>query len=45
MKPGSASSRTIKRALDAYDQLMDAVESQVVGAWMRQLSQLNEVAK
>jgi chromosome partitioning protein len=45
MKPGSASSRTIKRALDAYDQLMDAVESQVVGAWMRQLSQLTEVAK
>ncbi len=36
MKPGSASSRTIKRAVDAYDQFVEIVESQIVGAWMRQ---------
>lgn len=36
MKPGSASSRTIKRAVDAYDQFVEIVESQVVGAWLRQ---------
>ena len=44
MKPGSASSRTIKRALDAYDQFVDAVESQIVGAWMRQLSHVEEAS-
>jgi chromosome partitioning protein len=36
MKPGSASSRTIKRALDAYDQFVDIVEAQMVSAWLRQ---------
>ena len=36
MKPGSASSRTIKRAMDAYDQFVDIVEAQMVGAWLRQ---------
>ncbi|WP_310734424.1 ParA family protein [Ideonella livida] len=36
MKPGSASSRTIKRAVDAYDQFVDAVEAQMVSAWLRQ---------
>ena len=35
MKPGSASSRTIKRAVDAYDQFVDTIESQMVSAWMR----------
>ena len=35
MKPGSASSRTIKRAMDAYDQFVDIVEAQMVGAWLR----------
>ena len=36
MKPGSASSRTIKRAMDAYDQFVETVEAQMVGAWLRQ---------
>ena len=36
MKPGSASSRTIKRALDAYDQFVEIVEAQMVSAWLRQ---------
>jgi chromosome partitioning protein len=36
MKPGSAGSRTIKRAVDAYDQFVDIVEGQMVGAWLRQ---------
>ena len=36
MKPGSASSRTIKRAMDAYDQFVEIVEAQMVGAWLRQ---------
>ena len=36
MKPGSAGSRTIKRAVDAYDQFVDIVEAQVVSAWLRQ---------
>lgn len=38
MKPGSASSRTIKRAVDAYDQFVDTIESQMVSAWMRPAS-------
>ena len=36
MKPGSASSRTIKRAMDAYDQFVEIVEAQMVSAWLRQ---------
>jgi chromosome partitioning protein len=36
LKPGSASSRTIKRAVDAYEQFVDTVEAQMVGAWLRQ---------
>lgn len=36
MKPGSAGSRTIKRAMDAYDQFVETVEAQMVGAWLRQ---------
>lgn len=36
LKPGSASSRTIKRAVDAYEQFVETVESQMVGAWLRQ---------
>ncbi len=35
MKPGSAGSRTIKRAADAYEQFVEAVESQMVSAWLR----------
>jgi len=37
MKPGSASSRTIKRAIDAYEQFVDIVELQMVSAWLRQI--------
>jgi chromosome partitioning protein len=36
MKPGSAGARTIKRAVDAYDQFVDTVEAQMVSAWLRQ---------
>jgi len=36
MRPGAASGRTLKRALDAYDQFVLTVESQIVSAWMRQ---------
>lgn len=36
LKPGSVSSRTIKRAVDAYEQFVDTVEGQMVGAWLRQ---------
>jgi chromosome partitioning protein len=38
MKSGSASSRTIKRAIDAYDQFVEIVEGQMVSAWLRQIS-------
>ncbi len=38
MKPGSAGSRTIKRAVDAYDQFVDLVEGQIVSAWQRQVA-------
>jgi chromosome partitioning protein len=38
MRPGSASSRTIKRAIDAYDQFVTTIESQMVSAWRRQMS-------
>ena len=38
MKPGSAGSRTIKRAVDAYDQFVEIVEGQVVSAWLRQVT-------
>lgn len=44
MRSGSASSRTIKRAMDAYDQFVDIVESQMVGAWLRQAPQLQAAA-
>lgn len=37
MKPGSASTRTIKRAIDAYEQFVDTVELQMVSAWLRQV--------
>ncbi len=37
MKPGSAGSRTIKRAVDAYDQFVEIVEGQMVSAWLRQV--------
>ena len=36
MKPGSAGSRTIKRAVDAYDQFVEIIEGQMVSAWLRQ---------
>ncbi|WP_028998220.1 ParA family protein [Azohydromonas australica] len=42
MKPGSAGSKTIKRALDAYDQFVETVESQMVGAWLRQVVAVEE---
>lgn len=35
MRPGSAGSRTIKRAIDAYEQFVETVESQMVSAWLR----------
>jgi len=38
MKPGSAGSRTIKRAIDAYDQFVEIVEGQIVSAWLRQVT-------
>jgi chromosome partitioning protein len=38
MKPGSAGSRTIKRAVDAYDQFVEIVEAQMVSAWLRQVT-------
>lgn len=44
MRSGSASSRTIKRAMDAYDQFVDIVESQMVGAWLRQTPELQAAA-
>jgi len=44
MRPGSASSRTIKRALDAYDQFVEIVETQMASAWMRQAQPVMEVA-
>lgn len=44
MKPGSAGSKTIKRALDAYDQFVETVESQMVGAWLRQVVAVEEAA-
>jgi chromosome partitioning protein len=38
MKPGSAGSRTIKRAVDAYDQFVEIIEGQIVSAWLRQVT-------
>ena len=42
LKPGYASSRTLKRAVDAYDQFVATVESQMVSAWLRQVTSLKE---
>jgi len=42
MQPGSASSRTIKRAVDAYEQFVETVESQMVAAWLRQTPAASE---
>lgn len=42
MKPGSAGSRTIKRAVDAYDQFVDIVEGQMVSAWLRQVTKTED---
>ena len=44
MKPGSASSRTIKRAMDAYDQFVEIVEAQMVSAWLRQVPETEAAA-
>lgn len=44
MRPGSAHKSTIKRAVDAYEQLVDTLENQIVGAWMRQVEPAKEVA-
>lgn len=44
MKPGSAGSRTIKRAVDAYDQFVETVEGQMVSAWARQTVEVEGVA-
>jgi chromosome partitioning protein len=38
MKPGSAGGKTIKRAVDAYDQFVDIIEGQMVSAWSRQIT-------
>jgi chromosome partitioning protein len=43
LKAGSASSRTIKRALEAYEQLVELIEAQLVGSWMRQVKSAEEV--
>lgn len=37
LKAGTASSRTIKRAVDAYERLVETIEDQVVSAWARQV--------
>ena len=42
MKPGSAGSRTIKRAVDAYDQFVEIVEGQMVSAWLRQVTKTED---
>lgn len=44
MKPGSADARTIKRAVEAYDQFVGIVEAQIVSAWDRQVN-VSEDAK
>ena len=44
MRSGSASGRTIKRAMDAYDQFVEIVESQMVGAWLRQVPDVQVAA-
>lgn len=38
LRPGSAASKTMKRATEAYDRLVDLVEEQIGAAWLRQLS-------
>lgn len=38
LRPGSAASKTMKRATEAYDRLVDLVEEQVGAAWLRQVS-------
>lgn len=40
LKAGTASSRTIKRAVDAYERLVETIEDQVVSAWARQVSDM-----
>lgn len=38
MRPGVASSRTMKRAIDAYDRFVQTIESQIVTAWANQMA-------
>jgi chromosome partitioning protein len=45
MKSGSASSRTIKRAVDAYEQFVDNIEGQVMAAWLRQAAETAEASE
>ena len=42
MKPGSAGTRTIKRAVDAYDQFVEIIEGQMVSAWLRQATKTED---
>lgn len=48
MRPSTSTAHrtTIKRALDAYEQLVETVEQQIIGAWARQVQplQLQEAA-
>lgn len=42
LEAGSASARTIQRAKEAYEQLIDIVEEQIYGVWNYQASQTKE---
>lgn len=44
MRPGSASRGAMKRALDAYGQLVAKLEQQIVDGWMRQIQPMQEAA-
>ena len=36
IRPGSASNKTIKRAVEAYDRVVEQIEHQIVATWMKQ---------
>lgn len=44
MRPGSAHKSTIKRAVEAYEQLVETVETQIVNAWANQVAPRREAA-
>lgn len=45
MRPGSAHKSTIKRAVEAYEQLVETLEKQVAATWARQVAAAQSVRR